>query len=225
MNTSLSRLILPTALLGGWLIQSPSAQGSNRAFNDYLAHQHAETTTLPDLNGFIPTHVPVFTNEGAIRFWETNQESPILKNAAFEIQLCEAVTARRDLNPSNFDHYHPLLGRLLSNPQFFDYALHLYNTHPSRFVFYHHHVIPVIRGCAMMMMNTPTTPTPTGVSPVVIQAPGSTTVTPVPAEISNSPGPIAGPSPVPGPPSIVLMIVGIGYLAARLRRPHIQPAL
>src|SRR6185312_16007501 len=113
----LTRIFTLLILGMGSVLGGPSAFGSSMAYHQYLAHQHTETLTLPKLYGHIPGHVPHFTNEGAIRFWEANQHSPILLNAGFQIQLCEAVVARRNLNPSNFDHYHPLLGRLLSDPQ------------------------------------------------------------------------------------------------------------
>jgi len=220
-------MLCQLALIGSWLVFSPTVQGSTRAFHEYLAHQHAqETTTLPGLHEFIPAHVPTFTPEGAIRYWQTHDRSPYFRSPQFEVQLCEAVMERRDTNPANFDHYHPRLGRLLGNPQFFAYALHLYQTNPTRFTLYHHHWIPLIRGCALMMnMNTPP-----ATGPLVI-SPGTSNVTPVPGEVSNGPGPTGSPpagpeqnNSVPAPPGIVLMVIGAGYVATRLRRPRRQPA-
>jgi len=215
---------------------SPPVQGNTIAFHKYLAQQHAETTALPRLHGRIPAHVPHFTNEGAIHFWAHTQHNAILRNSAFEIQLCQAVTAHRNLNPGRFDHYHPRMGHLLRDSQFFDYALHLYYTHPSRFVHYHHHLVPLIRGCAMLMNMTP----PSATAPEVLQNPGSNNQGSVPGAISNGPGPVgpgpvgpgpvspgeislqnlppAAPAAIPAPPSIVLMFFGISYVATRVRR-------
>jgi len=228
--------VFSMVLLGSATVLDHSTRGSTIDFHRYVAQNHARTTALPKLYGHIPANVRQFTDEGAIKFWAANQHNAILRNSAFEIQLCKAVTAHRNLNPARFDRYHPVIGRLLRDPQFFDYALHLYYTHPSRFVHYHHHLIPLIRGCAMMMNMTPSS----GTGPEVIQAPGSNTVSPVPGEINNGPGPTPnGPTPTPGqfnfpptptpvipqvvpaPPSIVLMFFGLSYVASR-RRPRVK---
>jgi hypothetical protein len=139
--------------------------------------------------------------------WENNQFSPIWRNAKIEIQLCEADEAHRNLNPTRFDRNHRLLGRLFRDPNFFSYALHLYNLDPGRFVHYHHHLIPVIRGCAMVMQMQPVHGT---TSPETLE------VHPVPAA-QNIISPPPAPSAVPAPPSIILIALGMSYVAARAR--------
>jgi hypothetical protein len=201
-------------------ISDTRAQGSSVGFHHFQSHHHAQSFDLPRLFEPAPNHVPKFTNDGLVRFWQQNEFSPILRNASIQMQLCDAVTARRDLNPTRFDHNHPLIGRLLREPAFFQYALHLYNTHQARFTFYHHRLIPLLRGCAMMMKP------PTGTSPVTIgPPPGSTTVNPVPEEINNGPGTSPPPSDVveviPAPPSLVLMAIGMGYVVKRFRKRRV----
>jgi hypothetical protein len=205
-----------SAVLGAFLLLGSPAFGSSAGFQAYLAQRHPVSFALPALHGHIPVHVPTFTNEGAIRFWENHPNSNVLRNAAFEVQICEAVTARRNLDAGRFDHAHPLLGHILRDPQFLQYALHLYRSHPSRFVHYHHHLIAVIRGCAMMMEKA-------GTLPEVIQNPGTTPVNPVPENIGNGPVPVtpAGPQPlvaVPVPHSLVLLAIGLGCMMMRIRR-------
>jgi hypothetical protein len=214
---------LMPAVLVGLAISGLPARGASLGFQQYLKHEHPEVLALPRLHEPAPSHVPHLTNEGLIRFWANNEFSPILRNAQIQMQLCEAVTEHRDLNPARFDHYHPTLGHLIRDPRFFAYALAHYNSHQARFTYYHHHLIPFIRGCAMMMMAPkpivptagPATIVPPGSTTV---PPGSTTVSPVPGEISNGPGtPPPGPVSVPAPPSAVLLVLGMGYVALRRR--------
>src|SRR5262249_13620483 len=114
-------------------------------------------------------------------------------------------------------------GRLLSDPTFFRYAMYLYNHNTARFVHYHHSLIPIIRGCAMMMM-TPTTPTGTApqtlVTPQSAPPPAGETIIGPPPVIQTfgfPPGPPINLT-VPAPPSVVLLALGMGGLASRLRR-------
>jgi hypothetical protein len=139
--------------------------------------------------------VPELTNGQLIRLWENNQFSPILRDPNIEKQLCEAVMDRRDLNPERFDHYHPTLGKLISNPEFFQYALFLYNKDTARFVHYHHRLIPFIRGCFMMMEEKP---------PVTPEMP----MPPVIPEMPMPPISIG----IPEPPSFVLLLFGLLFL-------------
>jgi hypothetical protein len=206
------------AILGGLLLVGLPARGASIGFQQYLKHEHPEVVALPRLHEPAPSHVPHFTNEGLIRFWAKNEFSPIVRNEQIQMQLCVALTEHRNLNPTRFDHYHPTLGHLLRDPRFFAYALAHYNSHQARFTYYHHHLIPFIRGCALMMM-APKPTVPAAGPNTVVQPPGSTTVSPVPGDISNGPGtPPPGPVSVPAPPSAVLMILGMGCLALRRRR-------
>jgi hypothetical protein len=206
-----------SAVLGAFVLLGTPAFGSSAGFREYVAQQHAVSFALPVLHGHIPVHVPTFTNEGAIRFWESHPNSEVLRNSAFEVQLCEAVTTKRNLDAGRFDHVHPVLGHILRDPQFLQYALHLYRSHPSRFVHYHHHLIAVLRGCAMMMENT------LGTLPEVVQNPITTPVNPAPENIGNGPVPVTptGPQPmaaVPAPHSLVLLAIGLGCMMMRIRR-------
>jgi hypothetical protein len=210
MNQYQRALLFALAILGAFAIVGTPACGSSVGFHEFLKHAHPEALVLPPLYQPAPDHVPTLSNAALLRFWETDQFSPIWRNSQVEMQLCEAVTEHRNLNPTRFDHNHPLLGHLLRDPNFFAYALQLYNSHPARFVHYHHHLIPVIRGCAMMMEMKPI---PVATSPETIHVP------PVPAGETNVPPPAVS-TTVPAPPSIVLIALGAVCVAlrARLRR-------
>src|SRR4051812_17186811 len=104
-----TRLIRMIALAGLTLTCSP-VQAASVGYHAYAKHQHAQVTGLPKLYGYIPTHVPRFTNPGLVKFWLKNEFSPIFRNAEIQKQLCMAVTQVRNLNPDRFDRYHPLLG-------------------------------------------------------------------------------------------------------------------
>src|SRR4051794_16433439 len=121
-----------SSLLGGFLASGPAAQAASVGLNKLQAHQQQQTSILPPLHGNIPVNVPNFSNQGLINFWLKNEFSPILRNAAIQTQLCEAVTQARDINPDRFDRNHPIIGRLLRDPEFFNKALSAYNSHPSR---------------------------------------------------------------------------------------------
>lgn len=207
---------LPAAL-AAFVLLGPPALASSAGFREFLVHRPPDSFALPALHGPIPGHVPTFTNEGAIRFWEAHPQSNVLRNAAFEVQLCEAVTAKRDLDAGRFDRNHPVLGHILRDPAFLQYALHLYRTNPARFVHYHHNLIAVIRGCALMMASKP------GTLPEVIPKPGTGSMNPLPEGVGNGPPPVtpSGPQPsaaVPAPPGIVLLVLGLGYVVRQVRR-------
>lgn len=192
------------ASLGGLTMVGPPAGAASIGF-------HAlQPAGLPPLHGHIPADVPEFTNRGLIRFWQAHEFSPILRNAAIEVQLCAAVTQARDANPGRFDANHPLIGRLLRDEGFFDRALRLYAAHPARFVRYHHHIIPLLRGCALMRQAPPSPP---AVSPGEVTGPGASVGNPAPGEGSSGPGSVA----VPAPSSILLMFFGVASMVARSR--------
>jgi hypothetical protein len=197
------------ASLGGLMIVGPPAGAASIGF------QALQPAGLPALHGHIPADVPEFTNRGLIRFWQAHESSPILRNAAIEVQLCTAVTQARDANPVRFDANHPLIGRLLRDEGFFDRALRLYVTHPARFVHFHHHIIPLLRGCALMRQVPPSPP---AVSPGGATGPGSSTGNPGPGDIGNGGG-SSGPGTVavPSPSSILLMFFGVASVVARSR--------
>src|SRR5262245_55092455 len=142
---------LGLAFLGGFVSGSPAARGSYLGFKEWQKHEHPTTFALPPLHEPAPRHVPQLSNHDLLWLREHGPPSPIWLNAQIEIQLSKAVFAHRSLNPERFDFYHPTLGHIFRNPEFFQYVLRLYNTHQARFTYYHHELIPVIRGWAMMM--------------------------------------------------------------------------
>src|SRR4051812_21051077 len=112
--------------------------------------QSYQSANLPPLWKPVPNHVPQLSNSNLIQLWLNNQFFPILRAPTIQIQLCLAISQKRDLNPQRFDRNHPLIGRLLRDPTFFKYVLSKYNAHQGRFTFYHHKLIPLLRGCALM---------------------------------------------------------------------------
>jgi len=193
------------AILGGLLLLSAPVRGASVGFKEWSKHEHPTTFDLPRIYQPVPLHVPHLSDQRLIRLWMNDQFSPIFRNARIEIQLGEAVLARRALNPERFDHEHPTLARLLLDENYFEYALSLYRSHPGRFVHYHHPLVAVIRGWAMMRQ---------------MELSGTTLVNPAPQGLNNVP-----PGAVPAPPSIVLLVVGLGYVARRLRTAGILPAV
>jgi PEP-CTERM motif len=181
-------------------------KGSSVGFHEFLKHPHSETIVLPKLYEPVPAHVPQLSNHALVKLWETNQFSPILRNAAIEKQLYEAVSDMRNVHTERFDSAHPTLGHMFRDPQFFLYALHLYNLDPARFVHYHHALIPVIRGYAMELMQKPPT---SGVAPEQLVGPP-----PIPEGGTNGPPP--QPLTIPEPSSLVMMALGLGYVATRI---------
>jgi hypothetical protein len=197
-------------------------------FNAHHHQLHAEQSSgLPALHEPVPLHVPTLSDGALIRLWEHNQFSPILRDPGIEKQLFLAVSAERSLDPSRFDQLHPIIGHLISDPTYFNAVLQAYISHTARFVHYHHHLIPFLRGETLAMTptttTTPSVPINQGVSPEQIVPPSTTPVSPVPGGENNGSGPSTGPPTgpalpsVPAPPSIVLMILGMGYVASRLR--------
>jgi hypothetical protein len=186
--------------------------GSEQAFHEYLKHHQNDNqaVVLPRLYEPVPKHVPAMSDQALVRLWETNQFSPILRSTSLEIQLAEAVTAERNLNPVKFDAEHPLLGRILGDVRFYEYAMYLYNLDTRRFVHYHHQLIPILRGMTMM-------PKPGGSGPEQIETPPSS------PEISPPPGGTSsgGPVPpealtIPEPPGLVLLALGLAYVVFRV---------
>jgi hypothetical protein len=186
------------------------APGSSIGFHEYLKHPHSDAIVLPRLYEPQPKHVPELSDKALLRLWESNQISPILRNPGIELQLYEAVHHERDRNPARFDAAHPSLGHMFRDQQFFQYALHLYNTHTARFVHYHHHLVPVIRGYAMELMRKPQPP-----GPEQVVGTGSS-FSPPPAAESLSNLPVPQTLTVPEPLSIVMMVLGLGFVAARV---------
>jgi hypothetical protein len=176
------------------LVCTSQTCGSSLGFQEFVKHHEGQTFGLPRLYEPVPKHVPELTNGQLIRLWETSQFSPILRDPNIEKQLCEAVMDRREVNPARFDFYHPTLGKLISNPEFFQYALFLYNKDTARFVHYHHHLIPFIRGCFMMMEEKPPE-----VPPIVPEVPPIVPEMPMPP-ISTG---------IPEPSSFVLLLIGL----------------
>lgn len=205
----MARKMVILASLGGLMIVGPPAGAAS------IGPRALQPAGLPPLHGHIPADVPEFTNRGLIRFWQSHEFSPILRNAAIEVQLCAAVTQARDANPGRFDANHPLIGRLLRDDSFFERALRLYVAHPARFVHFHHHIIPLLRGCALMRQAPPSPP---AVSPGGVTGPGSSVGNPAPGEIGNGAG-SSGPGmvAVPAPSSILLMFFGMASVLARSR--------
>lgn len=208
------------AITFGLAVCGPSVRGASLGIHHYQAHhlQAAQSSFLPDLHEPLPASVPSLSNGALLKLWQHNQFSPILRDPGIEKQLCAAVTEARNLNPTRFDQNHAVLGRLIRDPNYFNTVLNAYLTHTARFVHYHHHLIPFLRGCALMM-QTPTGSNPQGTSPEQIVPPGTISPSPIPEGGNNGGGPTppVGPSPVPAPPSIVLMVLGMGYVAVRSR--------
>jgi hypothetical protein len=199
------------AILVAFVASAAPLQAADRGFEEYLKHQHSDTIILPRLYEPAPRHVPVVSNEELVRLWESPHGSPILRNAGIEIRLYEAILTQREHNPEQFDRMHPTEGRLLSDRTFFDYAMYLYHLDTRRFVHYHHHLIPLIRGEAMVLMA----PTGQGTAPQTIEMMTPPIVPPVPEEINYTPLP-PQPLTVPEPASIVTLAVGTGILGAGL---------
>ena len=213
-------------ILGGFAVLVGPVQGASHGVHALHAQQlhSSQTSDLPTLHEPAPSHVPTLSNTALIHLWEKNQYSPILRDPGIERQLSIAVSAARDINPTRFDLNHPLLGHMLRDTNFFNSVLNAYMTNPARFTLYHHRFIPLLRGYAMNMViptvPTPQLPTPE-VSPGQISNPGSTTVTSVPEGINNGTGPSTGatqiiaPAAVPEPSGIILLFLGISFVAIR----------
>jgi len=204
------RLTIMAALCGPVMF-GHSVRGASIGLQESEAQHLLQAADLPRLYGNAPAQVPHFSNPGLIKFWLNHEFSPILRDPAIQMQLCAAVSQARDLAPERFDRNHPILGRLFRDSSFFSFVLHAYNSHPSRFVFYHHHLIPLLRGCELMKVPPVTPP---AVSPGQITGPGSSSMSPVPEGISNNGPQVVA---VPAPASLILMLFGMGFVAARSR--------
>jgi len=215
-------------IAGGLAAFGPSVRGSSVGVREHHAHQlqvnqslvHS-LVTLPSFSQPVPLHVPALSNSALLRLWEHHPGSAILRDPGIEKQLCMAVSATRDVNPTRFDHFHPVLGHLIRDTNYFNFVLGAYLSHPSRFTVYHPLLVPFIRGCALMT-ETPTTPPATGTGQT--ETPGSSTTTPIAEGISQGPTPppegtggVTTPQAVPAPPSFVLLLFGMSIVATRLR--------
>src|SRR4051812_4822456 len=87
------------AILGGFAVLASSVQGSTFGFHEFLKQGHTQSLNLPRLYEPAPSNVPHLSNGSLIRLWQNNQFSPILRDPGIQMQLCEAVTERRNLNP------------------------------------------------------------------------------------------------------------------------------
>jgi hypothetical protein len=193
------------------------AEGADLGFEHYLKHQHNQTVILPRLYEPVPKHISAVSNEEVLHLWNTTG-SPILRDAEVEKQLYQAVVAWRNEDPAKFDRNHHTVGQLLSDRQFFDYAMYLYHLDTARFVHYHHHLVPFLRGMALTLMEKPVQgqgtapPTGEGETPMVSPAPEGETDTPTPPNSPTPPQTLL----VPEPSSIVPMALGIGILGAAI---------
>jgi hypothetical protein len=213
-STYLLTIVGGLALFGG-----PPVRGSSLGIGQFQAQQvdAQQASTLPALHEPVPLHVPVLSNSALLRLWKNNGSSPILRDAGIQMQLCAAVSAARSVNPTRFDRTQPIVGRLISDTNYFNKVLAAYISNPARFTRFHHHLVPFLRGCALMT-ETPTTPPVPGTNPGPVEIPGGgSVVSPVPGGISEGPGPIQSPAVVPAPSSLVLLIIGMSFVAARLR--------
>jgi hypothetical protein len=220
LNRASSCFVL--TIVGGLTLFGPPVRGASQGIREFQAQhvQAQQASTLPALHEAVPLHVPVLSNSALIKLWKNNEFSPILRDAGIQMQLCAAVSAARGVNPTRFDRTQPIVGRLIRDTNYFNKVLAAYIANPARFTRYHHHLVPFIRGCALMT-ETPTTPPVPGTNPGQIEIPGGSGVSPAPGGISEGPGPGSGPSPppeaVPAPSSLVLLIFGMIFVAARHR--------
>jgi hypothetical protein len=200
------------------IVLSPVAQGGTLGFKEWQKHEHPVRFELPRIHEPVPSHVPQLTNDEVLRLFHENRNMLMFRTNQIELQLGEALIAQRNIDPTQWDHRHPGLAKLVHNPELLQYAVWLYNTHQARFTHYHHPLIPVMRGWAMMM-HTKKHPVPVTVSPPPIREVGSSTTmaNPVPQPITI----VNIPQAVPAPPSVVLMVVGVGYVVRRWRRARL----
>lgn len=164
------------------------------------ATARAGPVLLPPLHAPVPDHVPVLSDAQVLRLWNRNEFSPLLRDPGIELQLALAVTARRADHPARFDRNHPVIGRLIREPDYFARLLAAYESHPARFTRYHHALVPLLRGLVLGAMTT-TPDVPPGVPPGDMIGP--VTMTPE--------SPVAA---VPGPKSVVLMALGMFLVGA-----------
>jgi len=201
--------------VGGLVVLGTPVRGASMGVDRLLAQQ--ASVNLPALHQPVPSHVPVLSNSALIRLWKNNQFSPILRDPTIQMQLCAAVSAARSVNPTRFDRNQPVVGRLIRDPNFFKTVLAAYLSNPARFTQFHHRLVPFIRGCALMT-ETPTTPPATGVGSGEVTSPGGgPIVSPIPQGETNGPPPVVLPQAVPAPPSILLLLFGMSFVATRLR--------
>jgi hypothetical protein len=193
------------------------ALGSSLGFHEFLKQHQGEAIVLPRLYEPLPAHVPELSDQALVKLWKTNQFSPILRDAAIEKQLYEAVSHIRDVNSARFDASRPTLGHMFRDPRFFQYALYLYNLDTPRFVHFHHQLVPILRGYALELLQKPQN---SAIAPEHIVGLESLTVPPSPENDTNGPPPQAL-TIIPEPSSFVLMAVGLGYVAARIYKRNV----
>lgn len=140
-------------------------------------------------------------------------------------QLYERLVAQRDRNPTKFDRAKPVLGRMFTDSSYFQYWQDRWQANPARFEEFHPQFWRIIDGEGhaggppVPIVVPPTTPP--------LNAPQGLDGGPSPSAPSDGgnpgsdpPGDPQGPSPgppqgaVPEPGSSVLLISGLGLLAA-----------
>jgi hypothetical protein len=68
-----------------------------------------------------------------------HQETPLAREreALRDERLYEQMVAARSHNPARFDHLHPILGEMFTEPSSFKYWLNRWQAHPARFEHWH----------------------------------------------------------------------------------------
>lgn len=153
---------------------------------------------LPLLHRPPPVDVPTLGDPAVLSLWKHHEYSPLLRDPGIEAQLARAVIDRRAEDPERFDRGHPTIGKLIRNPDYLDRVLARYEAHPARFTYYHHHLVPLLRGLSLVEGEQITAPPVPGVPPGPEAPPGS--------ELAQA---------VPGPPGLVLMGLGLVGVVAR----------
>jgi hypothetical protein len=206
------KFIAQIAILGGLaVLAAPSVRGGSIGHHEN-PRLNAQDGALPSLHEHTPTNVPSLSNQALVNLWEHHQFSPILRNSSIEQQLYSAVTAQHDLNPTQFDHLHPTVGRLIEDPAYLNKLLAAYIAHPASFTHDHHQLVPILRGYGM---TPPPTSTSTSTPPATSEVGGISV-----QENTGPPGtpPTTGAQElVPEPSSLVLMFLGMSLLASRIR--------
>jgi uncharacterized membrane protein YgcG len=190
---------------------------------------------------------PQISDSALINLWTHNQFAPVLRDPSIQLQLYEAVVSERSQNPGLFDRQHPVLGELISSPAYLQQVLHEQVEHPRMFAYYHHQLLPFLFGYERFV-SLPTPPTgpqqvgpgsgsggtpagtPSGTSGGGDNGGGSGPGTPSGGGGSGPGTPTGGdggnppPAATPEPRSLVLMVLGVGCVAALLRHQRRDPA-
>jgi hypothetical protein len=203
-----------SAILGGFAVLGAPVQGAHQGIHAYQAHEQQQAAH--PLHARAAESAPQISDSALINLWTHNQFAPILRNPATQLQLYEAVVAERTQDPAKFDHQNPVLGHLIRDPDYLQSVLKEQVAHPRRFAHYHHQLLPFLFGYERFVSLPRASSGSTGVP-----EPGTTSSNPVPEGLNNVSGPSPPPSEtppvsIPEPPGIVLLVIGMGYLAARM---------